>query len=203
MTALKKAEREIHVPARTGASVELKKGMLIRITDLQGQQPCDFWAFCKEDPREFLSAEHTKPTILKIRPGLGDSAYTNMRRPIVTLIEDNSPGQSDMELAACDEARYRMLGAKMPHASCQNNLQKEIKKLGLGIRGIFQPWNLFTNFPVRADGTIGIEAPDTKPGDNCTLRAEMDCYVVVSACPQDMNPTCGGTPTDLKVEIGR
>jgi uncharacterized protein YcgI (DUF1989 family) len=31
----------------------------------------------------------------------------------------------------------------------------------------------------------------------------MDAYVVVSACPQDMNDTCGGNPTDIQVEISR
>jgi uncharacterized protein YcgI (DUF1989 family) len=31
----------------------------------------------------------------------------------------------------------------------------------------------------------------------------MDAYVIVSACPQDMNLTCGGNPTDIQVEVGR
>jgi uncharacterized protein YcgI (DUF1989 family) len=31
----------------------------------------------------------------------------------------------------------------------------------------------------------------------------MDAYIIVSACPQDQNPTCGGKPTDIKVEVGR
>ena len=30
----------------------------------------------------------------------------------------------------------------------------------------------------------------------------MDATVVVSACPQDQNLTCGGRPTDIRVEIG-
>ena len=202
MPALTKVERTIHVPARTGASVELKKGQLIRITDLKGAQPCDFWAFNKNDHWEFLAPEYTKVSIMKTYPRVGDAAYTNHRRPVVTLVEDRSPGQHDMEFAACDEERYRQLGAKLPHASCQDNLQKEFKKRGMTVKGIIQPWNLFTNFPIFSDGTIGIKAPDSKPGDNCTLRAEMDCIVVVSACPQDMNETCGGTPTDLQLEIG-
>ncbi len=48
-----------------------------------------------------------------------------------------------------------------------------------------------------------IKPPDTSAGDNIVLRAEMDAYVVVSACPQDLNPTCGGAPTDIRVEVGR
>ncbi|MEE9301401.1 MAG: urea carboxylase-associated family protein [Alphaproteobacteria bacterium] len=202
MSALTNVEKVIHVPARTGASVTVPKGTLIRFTDLEGHQPIDLWAFSQGDPWEFLSPEHTKPSIEKLFPRMGDSAYSNFRNPIVTLIEDNSPGQHDMEYAACDQARYVELGAPMPHASCQDNLHKELKKLGLDVKGVIQPWNLFTNFFINPDGTFTIKAPDTKPGDNCTMRVEMDCHVVISACPQDMNDTCGGNPSDVQMEIG-
>ena len=193
--------QKIHVPARTGASFTLPAGARLCVTDLQGSQPCDFWAFGQENPWEFLSPEHTKPSILNLFPHVGDSAYTNYRRPIVTVLEDNSPGQHDMEFAACDQARYVELKAELPHASCQDNLHKELKRLGLDVKGVIQPWNLFTNFFLNSDGSFTIKAPATKPGDNIVMRAEMDCYVVVSACPQDMNDTCGGAPSDLQVEV--
>ncbi len=202
MSAMSTVEQVIHVPARTGASATLGAGTLVRFTDLEGAQPIDFWAFTKENPWEFLSCEHTRPSILKLFPRVGDAAYTNYRRPIVTLIEDNSPGQHDMEFAACDQARYIELGAPMPHASCQDNLHIELKRLGLDVRGVIQPWNLFTNFFVNPDGSFTIKSPETRPGDNCTMRIEMDCHVVISACPQDMNDTCGGLPTDVQMEIG-
>jgi uncharacterized protein YcgI (DUF1989 family) len=203
MSAISTVEQNYHVPARTGKGFKVRNGDLIRITDLQGDQPCDFWAFCAEDPREFLSPEHTKPTLEKLVPGAGDAAYTNYRRPIVTVVEDNSIGHHDMQYAACDEARYVQLGAPMPHPSCQGNLHVALAALGIDFDAVIQPWNLFTDFRVNPDGTVEIRAPGTKPGENIVLRAEMDAYIVVSACPQDMNLTCGGTPTDLRVEVGR
>ena len=192
-----------HVPARSGKGFEVSRGELIRVTDIQGAQPVDFWVFCKDDPLEFLSCEHTKPTIGKLVPQAGDAAYTNRRRAIVTVVEDNSPGQHDMQYAACDATRYAELGAAPGHASCQDNLHAALEALGLSLDFTPQPWNLFTNFVIHPDHTVTIESPDTAPGDNILLRAEMDAYVVVSACPQDMNPTCGGTPTNIEVEIGR
>jgi uncharacterized protein YcgI (DUF1989 family) len=196
-------ERSYHVPARSGLGFEVKAGDLIRITDLQGAQPVDFWAFYKDDPLEFLSPPHTKPTIAKLIPGVGDAAFTTRRRAIVTVVEDNSPGQHDMQYAACDPTRYSELGVAGYHESCQENLHKALAQLGIQLDFTPQPWNLFTNFLVNPDGTFTIKPPDTKPGDNIVLQAEVDAYVVVSACPQDLNPTCGGKPTDLKVEIGR
>lgn len=202
MGGLGEVAASVHVRARTGAAFEVGQGDLIRITDLEGQQPVDFWAFNKESVSEYLSVGHTKRALSKLVPGSGDAAYTNRRRPIVTLLEDNSPGQHDMEYPACDGTLYEQLGAK-GHANCQDNLHKGLGELGIELPFSPQPWNLFTNFAVNPDHTITIKAPDTKAGDNLILRAEMDVVVVVSACPQDLNPTCGGRPTDIRVEVGR
>ncbi len=204
MSRFTRALQSYHVPARGGKGFVVKKGDLIRITDLQGQQPVDFWAFNKANVREFLSCEHTKPAIEKLVPRTGDSAYTNQRRPIVAVVQDNSPGQHDMQYAACDRARYRLLGVKGYHANCQDNLHRALKQLGVEVDFTPQPWNLFTNFVVNPDHSVTIRPPDTKPGDNIVLRAEMSAYIVVSACPQDIiAAVCGGNPTDIQVEVGR
>lgn len=196
-------DRSYHVPARTGLGFEVKAGDLVRITDLQGSQPVDFWAFSHDNPLEFLSPQHTKPSIEKLVPRVGDAAYTTQRRAIVTVVEDNSPGQHDMQYAACDPSRYEQLGVSGYHESCQENLHKALAQMGIRLAFTPQPWNLFTNFFVNPNATITIKPPATKPGDNIVLRAEMDAYIVVSACPQDRNPTCGDNPTDIKVEVGR
>ena len=203
MSDAMKVDRSFNVAARTGLGFEVKAGDLIRITDLEGAQPVDFWAFSKTNSLEFLSPEHTKPTIEKLIPGVGDAGYTNHRRAIVTVLQDNSPGQHDMQYAACDPARYRQLGVKGEHDSCQDNLHKALDKFGIRLGFTPQPWNLFTNFFINPNGTFTIKPPETRAGDNIVLRCEMDAYVVVSACPQDLNPTCGGNPTDIKVEVGR
>jgi len=198
------ASTPLIVAARSYAAFTLRKGACLRFTDLEGAQPIDFWAFNQEDIYEHLSCEHTKPSIERVYPGLGDSAYTNHRRPIVKLIEDNSPGQHDMQYAACDVYRYRELGWDEQkdgyHANCQDNLHLGLKQLGLGLPYSPQPWNLFTNFFLYPDGKFEVKAPATQPGDNMTLQLEMDAHIVVSICPQDMNDTCGGNPTSIMVE---
>ena len=203
MAGKKRAGTSMLVPARTGKGFEVKKGDLIRIVDVEGQQPVDFWAFNKSDISEYLSCEHTKPSIEKLFPHKGDAAYTTHRRPIVTLVKDRSPGQHDMQYAACDKWRYKELGAKGRHASCEGNFHKALKSLGLSLPFTPQPWNLFTNFFIKPGGRFEVRAPDTKPGDYVVLRAEMNAYIIVSACPQDMNATCGGKPTDIRVEVER
>ena len=193
------------IEARGFSSFTLSKGDQVRFIDIEGSQPIDFWAFNQVDIFEHLSCEHTKPSIEKVYPRLGDSAYTNHRRPIVTLVDDNSPGQHDMQYAACDKYRYQELGWDFEnqgyHANCQDNLHSGLKQLGLSLPYTPQPWNLFTNFFLFPDGRFEVKAPETKPGDNLTLRADMDCHVVISACPQDMNSTCGHNPSSIQVEL--
>ncbi|MDH3375813.1 MAG: urea carboxylase-associated family protein [Gammaproteobacteria bacterium] len=186
-----------------GYGVAVSAGDAVRITDVEGQQPCDFWAFSRADVFEHLSCEHTKPSIAKRFPRIGDAAYTNRRRAIVTLLADQSPGQHDMDFAACDAARYLQLGADERHPNCADNLRLALSTLGLVLPYTPQPWNLFTNFFLESNGSFTIKAPATNAGDYVILRAEMDAYIVVSACPQDQNDTCGGRPTGLRFETGR
>lgn len=201
---MNRGEQTVHVSARTGKGFKLRKGDLMKIVDLQGQQPVDVWAINSSDTSEYLSCEHTKPSIEKLYPHEGDAAYTNHRRPILTVVEDRSPGQHDMQFAACDQWRYKELGFEGEHASCQDNLHAALKHdLGIELPFTPQPWNLFTNFYINHDGTFTVKAPESKSGDYVVLRAEMDAYVIVSACPQDMNDTCGGNPTDIRIEVGR
>ena len=65
------------------------------------------------------------------------------------------------------------------------------------------PWNLFMNIPMQADGQLSFESPVSQPGDYVVLRAEMDCIIAFSACPQDMVPMNGVdcTPTEAHFEI--
>ena len=45
--------------------------------------------------------------------------------------------------------------------------------------------------------------PFVKPGGHVLLRAEMDCYVAMSACPQDIVPINGQacSPVELHFEV--
>ena len=58
------------------------------------------------------------------------------------------------------------------------------------------------NIPVlRATASSAGSRRRRKPGDSVTLRAEMDCFVVVSACPQDIVPINNQRPTPVAIEL--
>jgi uncharacterized protein len=41
----------------------------------------------------------------------------------------------------------------------------------------------------------------SRPGDAVTFTAAMDCAVVLSACPMDLNAINGQRPTSLAIDI--
>jgi uncharacterized protein YcgI (DUF1989 family) len=179
------------VPAGGSATQRLRAGQLIKVINTSGTQVVDCWAFALADTREFMSMEHTRVEIERVSPRAGDHLYTNRRRPILTLVQDTSPGVHDTTLAACDVYRYERLGAQEYHRNCTDNLAGAMRAAGLGLVTTPCPLNLWENAPVQPDGGQVIAPPVAAPGDFVVLRAELDLLVVLSACPQDMAPTNG------------
>ena len=52
-------------------------------------------------------------------------------------------------------------------------------------------------------GGLSFDPPTSKPGDHVTLKAELDCIVALSACPQDILPINGetGKTTEAHYEV--
>ena len=191
------------IPARRGKAVPVKAGQSIKIINTHGSQVVDTWAFVADKLTEFMSLEHTRATMLRLRPQVGDVFRTNKRRPILTLVEDSCGGVHDMLLAACDNERYGLLGCTEYHDNCTDNLHAAMAALGLRAPETPSPLNLFMNIPWTAGGALTFDPPTTRPGDYVVLRAELDVVVAMSACPQDILPINGttGTTTEAHFQI--
>jgi uncharacterized protein YcgI (DUF1989 family) len=63
--------------------------------------------------------------------------------------------------------------------------------------------DLFMNYPYDCDlGSFSIKEPISRPGDYVQLRAEQDCLVAVSNCPEDLVSPCNAyhcTPVEVAV----
>jgi hypothetical protein len=193
----------IEIPARKGKAERLRKGQRVKVINTTGQQVVDTWAFNAEDMGEFMSMEHSRVAIGRIIPGIGDTFVTNRRRPILTLVEDTSGGVHDTLFAACDRWRYEMLGCAEYHDNCTDNLTAAVAELGLAPPETPAPLNLFMNIPVVDGNRVDILPPVSTPGSYVSLRAEIDCIVAFSACPQDMLPINGVAmrPTEAHFEL--
>lgn len=193
----------ITISARQGKATFLHHGQNIKVINTYGQQVIDTWTFNREDLHEYMSMEYTRSLLERITPLVGDSLVTTRRRPILTLIEDHSPGAHDTLIAACTRWGYRAQGYTDYHENCTDNLSNALGKLGLSVAMTPCPLNLFMNVPVTAEGVLTFQPPLCSKGDYVVFRAEMDCVVVFSACPQEKLPVNGvdGRPTDAHFQI--
>ncbi len=183
----------ITIPAGHGKATRLTTGQKVKLINTHGSQVVDCWAFNAYDLWEYMSMEASRVWNQRLNPKPGDVFVTTQRRPILTLVEDTSPGIHDTLCAACDRYRYGLLGVKGYHRNCQDNLVEGMLELGvtppLKLPASF---NIFMNIPVLEDrNAFDFRPTKCRPGDYVMLRAEMDCYVAFSACPQDILPIHG------------
>ncbi|WP_197513433.1 DUF1989 domain-containing protein [Bordetella bronchialis] len=175
------------LPARTGTRVALRKGQALKVVNTHGGQVVDLWAYLP-DGSEHMSMPHSVVTLGRIKPLPGDLLYTQLREPILRLEKDESPGTHCMLFAACDGARYRLLGAKGHHHNCADNMREALRPLGIDVGYVPTPLNLFMNTLFHEHREMEVAEPRAQAGDSVTFRAERDCIAVMSACPQDMVP---------------
>jgi len=193
----------IEIPARKGKAARVRKGQTVKVINSRGQQVVDTWAFNARDLRELMSMEHSRVAIGRIIPAVGDTFVTNRRRAILTVVEDTSGGIHDTLFAACDRWRYELLGCTEYHDNCTDNLAAGLAALGLEPPETPAPLNLFMNIPVVDGNRVEVRPPVSTPGSHVALRAEMDCILAFSACPQDLLPVNGLAmqPTEAHFEL--
>ncbi len=190
------------VPARRGRAFKLLRGESIEVVNTHGSQVVDAWALALPDLREHMSMPHTRATLASLRVRVGDHLYSERRRPIMTLVDDTSPGVHDMLFPACDPARYELLGHEGHHDNCRENFHAALSELGLERGAVPSPLNLFMSVSSEG-GELELLPSVSAPGDHVVLRAERDVVVVLSACPQDIVPINGLAlmPHDVRVEV--
>jgi uncharacterized protein YcgI (DUF1989 family) len=192
---------ETVIPGGRGGRIEVARNQLLEIVNVEGKQVCDFFAFNAQNVREALSPGHTRSVMRRLFLRVGDRLYSVLRRPMFELIED-SVGQNDFSLPACDPERYRMDFNVENHRSCRKNLEDAMKGERIPYEYLPDPFNFFQPTPILPDGTYGTGTSPAKPGDKVVLRALMDVIAVGSSCPQDLIPLNDFKPSELRFVVG-
>ena len=188
------------VPARQPWSRVIKRGEVLRLIDLEGQQAVDFLCYNAEDPGDRYNSMNTVKVQGNSYVGKGTVLYSDAGMPLFTVIEDTL-GWHDTVYGCCSNPnnylRYRVRTTE----SCYSNFLTELAKHGLDRSAIVSNVNFFMQVPINADGAAGVAADVSPPGSYVDLRAEMDVLAVLSNCPQMHNPCNGYNPTPIRVVV--
>ena len=180
-------------------AVTLREGQLLQIADVDGKQVADFVAFSLDDPSEHVSTAVTRSATGNLIPQKGTQLWSNRRRPLLEIVED-TVGRHDTLYACCDPVRYDLLGAP-GHANCRTALADALGGVAGGLDGVPDPVNWFMYVTIKQRGELDVREPLSEKGDFVLLKALADVVVAVSACPQDLNQTNGGKPTDILLRV--
>lgn len=190
--------------AGDGWAHEIRAGQIFRIVDLEGNQAVDTLFYSLEDTAERYSAADTITAQKNIYLTAGTVLLSNLRRPMLTILEDNC-GRHDTLGGACaqesNQVRYAIEKRHM-HA-CRNSFLLAVRdpKWNIGKRDITANINFFMNVPVTPEGRLTFEDGISDASKFVEMRAEMDVICVISNCPQLNNPCNAYNPTPVQVLI--
>ena len=188
------------VPAGAPWSGIVRSGQVLRIIDLEGQQAVDFLCYNAADPQERYHAPNTLKAAGSIFLTAGHKLYSDVARPIFTIIEDQFGGHDTIG-GCCSAPSNEMLYGVRNCPGCRENFLSALSRHGLGRKDIVPNINWFMRVPVAPDGGAAVALGVSPPGCQVALRAEMDALAVISNCPQVNNPCNGFKPTPIRVEI--
>jgi urea carboxylase-associated protein 1 len=183
---------------------ELKKGQVLRIVDLGGNQAVDTLFYNAHDPAERYSTTDTIRAQGNIYLTTGSVLLSDQGRPMLTIVADTC-GRHDTLGGACaaesNQVRYAL--EKRPMHNCRDNYLIALAEsdYDMGKRDLTSNVNFFMNVPVTPAGGLSFEDGISAAGKYVELRAEMDVIVLVSNCPQLNNPCNAYNPTPARMLV--
>ncbi|MFN2541750.1 MAG: DUF1989 domain-containing protein [Chthoniobacterales bacterium] len=174
--------------SQTGTAFELRKGQLLHVIDLEGEQVGDLVAFARADKAESLSSGRSLDYASTIYLTTDHVLYSNRSQPMFTIVADDV-GRHDFLLTPCSPETFQIIYRDQSyHPSCFENLAKHLAPFGISPDAIPTTFNIFMNVEIDgASGKMSILPPRSKAGDALTLRAEMDLIVGLTACSAEMS----------------
>jgi uncharacterized protein YcgI (DUF1989 family) len=189
----------ITIPPKSGASLKLKKGQILKVTDIEGVQVSDILFFNANDVDEKVSSGKTFDYEETILLSKGNFLWSNRSNKMVKIVEDTN-GRNDFLLAPCDMKTFKhFYGMNGYHPSCFENLYKNLKQYGITEDDIPSAFNIFMNVQFDSNGKIKVMPPMSKAGDFVCFNAQMDLIVALTSCSaKDSN---GGSFKSIGYEI--
>ena len=190
------------VPKNSGGAFVVKKGQRIRIA---GRSIVDFVAFNLHDLRERFDQARTKTNQVKIFISKGDQLISKLNNPMLTIVEDTfKEGRHDLQKGMCSRKRFELVAEGLakrefiegvdinpkvpediPDHGCWENLSEALKPWNIPPEDIPSPFNIFQTMRIDPDtGKMLDTQIRPKVEAHVDFRAEMDCLVGVSACPE-------------------
>ena len=197
---------EEFVPGGGHTSFVLKRGQLLRITDIEGGANVSLLLLSAAEKSERLNLPDTLKCQHTAKLTAGHCLYSDMGRVLAAITADTCGWHDSFGgvLNAAEVAekygagRYQELRNGF-FRNGMDNLLVEMGKWDLNLQDLLMNLNLFSQVTVDADGTFHFQPGNSKAGGYVELYAPMDTLVVLTALqhPMDPNPAYAPKPVQL------
>jgi len=193
---------EVEMPPGGWLALEARRGDVVRIIDVEGQQVADFVCFSLARLEEKFSPPNTLLINGNVRPGIGYALWSDEASRMFTIVGD-TVGLHDVIAGACSRFTNKVRYGVDDTPNCRDNLARAVAPYGLRWKDVPYAFNVFMNVPIEPDGRVYNAEPRSQAGDFIDLRADMDCLVAISNCPQVLNPCNAYRTKPLRVLVYR
>ncbi len=191
------------IKPQSGQIFTIKKGESIKITDIEGEQVADFWAFNTNNDGEFMSPGVSIDCNNKLLISTGDVLYSNLYNPLLEIIEDTT-GSHSLIYPCCRQEMYDSFydSKGKIHPNCFRNMNDSLQHLGKKVWKEIHPFNIFMNVIIQTSGRVSVQKPITTAGDHIIMRSLVEnITMLITSCSVDSGNCNGGRCSTIGVEI--
>lgn len=197
---------EERLPGGGHTSFVLKRGQLLRLSDLEGGANVSLLLLNAAEKSERLNLPDSLKCQHTAKLTAGHCLYSDMGRVLAAITADtcgwhDSFGgvlNADEVAEKYGQGRYQELRNGF-FRNGVDNLLVEMGKWNLNIQDLLMCLNLFSKVTTASDGSLQFQPGNSKAGDYVELYAPMDTLVVLTALqhPMDPNPDYAPKPVQL------
>ena len=181
---IENAVYDVTVYAGEGKMLPLKKGQVLRLIDVEGNQSGDVQIYNAHDTGERYSAPNTITNQANTMIELGTVIYSNDNNPMLTVIADT-----------CGEHDTRYMH------SCRDTFVRTLEDYDMSKHDQVCNLNFFTKVILDDKGRLEFADGISGPGKYIEMRAEMDVLFLLSDCSQLNNPCNDYNPTPIRMVV--
>jgi uncharacterized protein YcgI (DUF1989 family) len=193
--------RELTLEPGTGKAIELLKGEVLRIEQVDGNQCVDFNCFNLHDYKEYMHCGRTR-TVHGFHPTTGTFLWSAPPRENAMLyFLADTVGRNDVLFPRCSAFLYESAYGFAVHTNCHDIQAEAQREYGLTPDDVHDSFNFFMCTEVDGKGSATITRQNTKAGDHVELLALMDLLAVPNVCGADIMRTSNFALKPVKVTI--
>ena len=194
------------VPGGGHTSFVLKRGQLLRITDLEGAANASLLLLNAAEKSERLNLPDSLKCQHTAKLTAGHCLYSDMGRVLAAITADTCGWHDSFGGVLNAEEVQEKYGSgnyqQLRNGFFRNgvdNLLVEMGKWNLNLQDLLMCLNLFSKVTVDSDGCFHFQPGNSKAGDYIELYAPMDTLVVLTALqhPMDSSPDYAPKPLQL------